>query len=42
MSKTEGPGSQQMAAGTRDLTYTGLVDTGRTIVGAMINRGIPA
>jgi len=38
----EGPGSR-MAAGTRDLTYTGLglVYTDYTIRRAMVNRGIP-
>ena len=34
----EGLGSR-MAAET--FTYTDLVDTGRTVVGAMVNRGIP-
>ena len=37
----EGPGSR-MAAGTSDLTYNDLVDTGRTVVGAMVDSGIPA
>jgi hypothetical protein len=41
MSKTVGPGTHA-AAGTRDLTYTGLVDTDGAIRCAMVNRGIPA
>ena len=41
MSKTEGPGSREWPPGPRDVTYTGLEYTGRAIVGAMVNRGIP-
>jgi len=37
----EVPAAIEWLPGPRDLTYNDLVDTGRTVVGAMINRGIP-